>query len=222
MASSFLAAMVLPEPDFEAVGRCLARLQPHLRPQATALTGGVAVQLHLLRAGRPGRRLRFNDIDLVALEPSAVLPSIAAEFLISHYHVPHAGYAKFLIQVADPVTRLRVDVFGRSPGTSFDTEPVTVGEIGTAILPARHILREKLRLLDAASPEHPVDPKHYQDAVQLADLLGDARPSVNPRLLVHDRYEMNLNARCPRCQASARSAFPLASKQSIFDILGYV
>jgi hypothetical protein len=214
--------MLAAEASLGAVDECLARLQPHLEPRATALTGGVAIHLHLIRAGRSSRRRGFADVDLVANNWAAVRPSVSREFLISHYHLPHPGYTKFLVQLADPGTRLRVDVFGDLTDLLADTHPVLIGQVSTAVLSPRRLLEAKVRLVTTATVERPVDPKHYQDAVDLAEFLGVPRPVVGMQVLMPDHYRTDRTMPCARCEASRRVAYPLAPKERILATLGYV
>ena len=50
-------------------------------------------------------------MDFVASSVETVAPSVASTLLVSHFHLPHPGYPKFMVQVVDPETRLRIDVF---------------------------------------------------------------------------------------------------------------
>ena len=40
-----------------------------------------------------------------------VAATVARDFLVSHHHVPQPGVKKAIVQLVDPVTRLRVDIF---------------------------------------------------------------------------------------------------------------
>ncbi|HEU4562137.1 MAG TPA: hypothetical protein VFS20_30190, partial [Longimicrobium sp.] len=97
----------------ERLHACLSRLLRHLDRQRVALTGGIAIDLHARTIGRRRQRDGWPDpdIDLVAEAAGVVSPSVAEDFLISHFHLPQPGYPKFLVQLVDPSSRLRVDVF---------------------------------------------------------------------------------------------------------------
>jgi hypothetical protein len=89
---------------------CLRRLMSHVDPKRIALTGGVAIGIHLGVASVDGARAA-EDVDFVADDVDAVRPTVTREFLVSHFHLPQSGYAKFLVQLVDPATRLRLDFF---------------------------------------------------------------------------------------------------------------
>jgi hypothetical protein len=84
------------------------------------------------------------------------------------------------------------------------------------------ILDHKLATLAKASQLRPVDQKHYRDAVLLAAACGRQVPEEPSIRLCKEEYSLDLAAGCPRCDASIDAAFPLAPKQHILDILGYV
>jgi hypothetical protein len=91
---------------------CLRRLMSHVDPERIALTGGVAIGIHLaVASGDRTRAIAAEDVDLVADDVDAVRPTVTGEFLVSHFHLPQSGYAKFLVQLVDPATRLRLDFF---------------------------------------------------------------------------------------------------------------
>jgi len=207
--------------DTRAVG-CLARLLPHLRPPFAALTGGLAIHLHLRRAGLPSSRRVVSDLDLVAPAPDVVAPSVTSDFLVSHYHLPHQGNSKFLVQLVDPVTRLRVDLFPDADNSLSKAATITLGSISLPIVDAGDILAHKLQTINGASIQTPIDEKHVHDAFALAMLLGQPLPTVPAEHVHHARYATDTTIRCQRCETSARREFPLAPKSQILALLGYV
>lgn len=201
---------------------CLARLLPHLRPSATALTGGLAIHLHLVGAGLPSTRRWIPDLDLVAADAEAVSPSVATVFLVNHYHLPQPGYARFLVQLVDPVTRMRVDVFP-DVGNRLATATLRrLGGLSFSMVAAAGILAHKLQTIAAACIDSPVDEKHVEDAAALARLLGQCPPTVPPAHVGRDRYQTDPTVPCPRCDASRRQDFPLAAKDRVLGLLGHV
>lgn len=90
------------------------------------------------------------------------------------------------------------------------------------MLDAESILNQKLLSLSKASAAHPVDEKHFIDALALAKLCGREVPPVPSAYLGKDDYCTDLDVRCQRCEVSQTPAFALAPKRQIFDLLGYI
>src|SRR5262245_21750493 len=90
---------------------CVDRLASHVDRARIALTGGVAIQLGLAALGKRGPRTRVADLDFVATSIDAVTPRATGTFLVSHFHTVQAGIPKFMIQLVDPLTRIRIDIF---------------------------------------------------------------------------------------------------------------
>jgi hypothetical protein len=199
---------------------CLTKLLPHVDCHEVALTGSIAIELHLVAAGLPTLGRAAGDVDFVATRLTAVAPTIGRDFLISHFHVPRSGYPKFIVQLVDPVSRLRIDVFADLMGAVPNAKRIAVAGHHLLVLDARSILGHKLKILQSASAAQPVDDKHMRDACLLGAMLGEdieAIPTAHFTTEVHGR---DLSA-CPRCEASLNANFPIASKQQVLDILGY-
>jgi hypothetical protein len=198
-----------------ALHDCLRRLMPHVDADRIALTGGVAIGVHLdVRS----RVTTAEDIDFVADNVDVVNPTVTKDFLVSHFHLPQPGYSKFLIQLVDPATRIRVDVFPDSLGALKRTRSADVAGIPLRVISASDTLDHKLALLSKS----PVDEKHYRDATRLGAICGREVPALDATQLTRTVYSQEVDAICPRCEASRRPDFPLARKQAIFDVLGYV
>jgi len=206
----------------ERLHGCLARLLPHTDARRIALTGSVAIDFHLAAGTRPLPRRPAADVDLVAADRHVVRSSVAADFLVSHFHAPQSGYPKFLIQLVDPVSRIRVDVF---PDAATSLARAQLGEVAgvpVQVLDALSILEHKLATLGSASTVRPIDEKHWRDAVVLGALCNRDIPPLTPAWMGKDVYSQDLEAECARCAASRDAAFPLAAKRAICDVLGYV
>jgi hypothetical protein len=203
---------------------CLSRLLPHVDAARAALTGGVAIAYHATARGRQRSRepgAVRGDVDLVAARPDAVAPSVVGPFIVSHFHRPHPGYDRFLIQLVDVATGLRVDVFSCDDKVWDDaTRDVVAG--GFRILAPVRLLEHKLTILARASAERPVDEKHYRDARLLAELCACEIPERAPDVFASAVYGRDLTTRCARCDASRDPHFPLAPKQRVYELLGYV
>jgi hypothetical protein len=207
-----------------SVQSCLGRLAPHLDRRRVALTGGLAVALHLVPGERwaPGTERLARDVDFVAEAVDTVAPTVAEEFLVSHFHLPEPGYAKFIVQLVDPVTRLRIDVFPDSLSGLARARRHAASGVPFLVLEPQSILDHKLELLARSSPRVPIEEKHYRDAELLATLCGQRPPERPPFGFAHAVYSQDLTAVCPRCAVSADPRFPLAPKRQVHDILGYV
>lgn len=202
---------------------CLARLLPHVDDTRIALTGSVAIGLHAgATSGDRGSAVAADDVDFVLESVDAVRQTVTSEFLVSHYHLPQPACAKFLVQLVDPVSRLRLDFFPDTLRARSRAPIVDVAGFPLRLLTAADILDHKLQLLSSASAASPVEEKHYKDARCLGAICGRAVPTVASSHLVSTTYSHDLDATCPRCQISARAAFPLAPKRAIFEVLGYV
>lgn len=201
----------------------LVRLLPHLEPGRIALAGSVAAGLHLGAAcGERAPGIAADDVDFVAAGVDVVRPTVTAGFLVSHFHLPHPGYPKFLVQLADPVSRLRIDLFPDSLHALPRAAVMDVAGIALPVLRPGDILRHKLEMLAKATAAGPVEPKHLEDARRLGVLCGRVVPVVAASHLRAAEYTRDVGAVCPRCEASRSDAFPLSPKRAILDILGYV
>jgi hypothetical protein len=204
-----------------SVAESLRRFLRHAEPAEVALTGGLAVEHHLAAAGFPPLRDRVGDLDFVARRVDAIAPSVTSDFLVAHYHRPGPAVRKALLQLVDPLARLRVDVFPDLDDCVAQANRTTIEDVALLVVDARSILRHKLETLRKATDSQPVDPKHRRDAVALAELLGEAAPPASARE-APATYCRDLEAVCARCEASHTPEYPLASKRKIFDVLGYV
>ncbi len=208
--------------EIDRLSGCLCRLMPHLRLGDLAVTGGVAIQLGMAELGLEGSRKTIDDLDLVALSLEAVTPGIAASFLVSHYHVVQPGVPKFMVQLVDPVSGIRVDVFPDLVGSLTRARAVTIGRRSVRMLALQDILEHKLQTISKASRADPVDPKHARDALMLGTLFGRMIPGVAEGLLIEDVYGTDVNASCRPCELSSSADFPLAPRNQIFNLLGWM
>ena len=208
--------------EMERLSACLARLLPNLRQDEVAITGGVAIQMGMARLGREGMRKTITDLDMVVSALESVLPSSADTFLVSHYHSVRPGVPKFMVQLVDPVTRIRIDIFPDLVRSLERSRAVEVGPFQVRSLTLEDILDHKLLTISKASPASPVDPKHADDASALGELLQRPVPVIRPDSLAKDVYGLDVGEICQRCVLSSSDGFPLASKDEIFRLLGYV
>jgi len=200
---------------------CLDRLTPHLRMNHVAVTGGVGMQIGLTALGHAGVRHHVADLDLVAASLNAVSSSVVDRFLVSHYHVVRPGVPKFMLQLVDPQSRVRIDVFPDLAGSIADARTVHIGRHSMPVLPLNRIFEHKIHTLVRASPAAPIDPKHVRDAQALGAVLRRPVPTMAPEVLAPDVYGIESDSNCARCELSRDANWPLAPTDQIFELLGW-
>jgi hypothetical protein len=208
-----------PAHEMKRLSGCVGRLLRHVRRDDIAITGGVAIQFGLAALGCSGWRSSIADLDLVASRLDAVASSVSEQFLVSHYHVPDPGFPKFMIQVVDPISRIRVDIFPDLVGSIENAGTFAIGEQPVNVLDLQSILDHKLLTISKASPARPVDPKHNHDARALGVILGREVPAAPAGSFVKDVYGGEADLACRRCEVSRDPGFPLAPKNQIFGLL---
>jgi hypothetical protein len=206
-----------------------------------ALTGGLAVECH---ARGDGVRA-LNDIDFIAPGFDSIPTTLAADFLFRHVH-PLDPPGKTMLQIVDPETAVRIDVF-RACGETMRRAVAIDCEFGrmAVVSLADLVSRQARQLLDLADGV-PVPAKHAHDYLRLVESVTDAqmhaawpdhrRPShpedfaearallrdliaAHRDLLIDPTYSRDPGAICPRCRIVAH--FPLADAHAILDLLGY-
>jgi hypothetical protein len=195
--------------DVERLVGCLDRLIPHVRRDRVAITGGVALQLGRAQSGRPSVRNQLADLDLVAASADAIAPAVVGPFLVSHYHTVRPGVPKFMIQLVDAASGIRVDVFPDLVGSLADGRETFIGTHSVQVLPLERVFDHKVLTLSRASRAAPVDPKHVRDATILGDLLGRPVPEVATEALAPDIYGIEADYSCERCELSRHPGWPL-------------
>lgn len=202
---------------------CLRRLIPHVDCARIALTGGVAIGVHVGAShGDRARGIPAEDIDFVADDVGVVRETVTNDFLVSHFHLPQPGYPKFLVQLVDPVARLRLDFFPGTLQALRRARVIVVADVPLRVLEAHDILDHKLTLLSKASTANPVEEKHDADARRLGAICGRGVPPVAASHLTSTVYSQDTDESCVRCHVSRHGGFPLALKRAVVDILGYV
>src|SRR5262249_15370399 len=93
----------------DRLSRTLALLATH-NVSGWALTGGTAIELHLLRLGAPPIVRPLHDLDFVAAGFDCLPASLGDSVISRHVH-PHDPPAKMMWQAVDPDTALMIDVF---------------------------------------------------------------------------------------------------------------
>jgi hypothetical protein len=204
-------------PEVARLAGCLSRLLPHLRSDGVAITGSVAMEIGLARAGHAGSPRTITELDLVAIGLEVVSPGVSTAFLVSHYHVPQPEASRFMVQLVDPVARIRIDIFPDLAGSIEQAQTVTIGDHAVKVLTLESIFDHKARA--QASRSQPVDPGHHRDAETLQNIVAGDHPTAAAEALVREVYGAAADLTCRRCEASRDPRFPLASRQEILDIL---
>jgi len=181
---------------------CLSRLRPHIDASSIAITGSVAIDLHSAKNARARRARVAGDLDLVAKNQNAVASSVTSTFLVSHFHTPQPGYSKFLIQLVDPVSRVRVDVFPDGQECISRAIPMFVNGSRLLVVDPVDLFEHKLATLAHASPERRIDRKHVDDALALGAVCGRDVPNISSDGSGHDEYSQDVVAVWPRCEVS--------------------
>jgi hypothetical protein len=228
-----------------------SRVHRTLRKLATnniahfALTGGLAIETHLLLAHRPPLERDFNDLDFIVPAFADIPRTLTNGFLFRHVH-PDDLPGKNLLQCIDPETKLRIDLF-RAYGSEMkrligvEIAGVSIRMVSLGDMAARHarlswdltdgkavpskFARDFLRMSEVIScdevqhiwPEH----RKAQMPATFADAVARLRAAIQsrPDLLVAPGYSTDVHKVCDRCKEVAD--FPLARGGQILSILGY-
>jgi hypothetical protein len=224
--------------------RTLEKLRRHEIAQ-WVLTGGMAIELHMLRFGIAVETRPLNDIDFLVDSFDEIPPTLSADFLLRHAH-PHDPPAKTLLQCVDSETAVRVDVFRGYGGTTVRASHAELYGCSAKIVPIEDLTARAARLcMDLAFGE-PMPAKHARDFLRLLPLVDtramepvwrEHRKAQYPEsfaetarllqgliasrneLLIAPSYSRDVHARCARCVDS--ESFPQAEAGRVLELLGY-
>jgi hypothetical protein len=210
-----------------------------------ALTGGVAIELHILRLGGKPIIRRLNDLDFVAASFDSIPETIGSELLLRHVH-PYDPPGKIMLLGVDPETGVRLDVF-RAYGMEMErTFPIEIATLALRTVSLPDLVARHARLNWDLAEGRPVAPKYARDFLRLIELVTtdeveriwqEHRKGQSPEsfaetalqlrrtivsradLLIPPTYSMDADEGCPRCQGTG--AFPLCDPRQILSILGY-
>jgi hypothetical protein len=212
------------------------------------LTGGFAIELHLLRSGGTAESRPFNDIDFLVPSFDDIPTSLVRDLIFRHVH-PNDPPGKTLLQAVYPAQAARLDIFNACPNTMARAASAEIFEAAIPMISLEDLTARMARLcLDLAAGK-PVAAKHARDFLRLLPLVEhipasrmdsvwqDHRKPQQPpsfaqvirelNLLISARkdlltvpaYSQNLEEICLRCTATAH--FPLARVEHIHSLLGY-
>lgn len=230
--------------EAERAFHTLRRLSHH-HTSGWALAGGLAVEIHCLRGRRPSSVRNLNDIDFVAPAFDCVPETLAEEFLFRHVH-PFDPPGKTILQLVDPDTALRIDLFRAYGAIMARTLSVNLLPGPIQLVSPEDVLAHAARLLLDLDAGTTVPAKHANDYLRLADLVEpssveaawqDHRKSGHPwtfrqtnalvqeliathrNLLIIPEYSKDTNPICPRCVST--TPFQLADPKLVLSLLGY-
>lgn len=233
--------------DASRFAEVLSLLSKHFI-ESMIVTGSFAVEWQVRKKNGDARKRPLNDIDVVALKGLAGIGnSLRTDFLIHHFH-PTRETGNVLIQLVEPKTETRIDVFSpRTPSLLERTSKVNIDGTDCDILSAEDLAARLLAIVGAVLDGVSVDPKYLdslQRIIKSADTALTARlwkdyrrsgdsPDLNEvlnavtirvrergDLLKPTEYSHDVNAECVWCVES--DDFPLAPRSEIFEILGYL
>jgi len=211
-----------------------------------ALTGSVALRIHGVGPGDGGQPPSLNDLDLVVEGFGSIPESLAAAaFLFRHIH-PHAPPGRILVQLVEPETALRIDVFRARDNTMARCELVTVGPLVIRVVSVEDLTARSAALVLGLDRGHAVARKHARDLESLLDRVDpdgveiawrDHRKAGDPStfrearariadlvrvhadLLVVPEYSQDVDAVCSQCEETG--AFRPAPATQVQALLGY-
>jgi hypothetical protein len=210
-----------------------------------ALTGGLAFEIHAVRLGRQPTLRTLSDLDFIADSIDCIPQTLPDDFLFRHIH-PFDPPGKTMLQLIDPDTGLRVDVFRACGQTMSRTVRIDLPFGPMQLVSLEDLVARAARLLLDLANGVPVASKHagdYLRFVELADSEGtevawkDHRKPMQPatfretgrvlpdlirarpNLLITPEYSKNAQEVCPRCAPSA--VFHLADPNVVLELLGY-
>lgn len=144
----------------------LERLSQH-RTHLWVLTGGLAIEIHALRAGLTPRKRSLNDVDFIVTGFADIPQSLAKDFLFRHVH-PEEVPGRIMVQFVDMETKLRIDVF-RAAGASMTRAIQLALPTGAIkIVAVEDLIARTARLLLDLADGNPIPAKHAADFLALA------------------------------------------------------
>ena len=212
------------------------------------LTGGFAIELHLLRSGGTAESRPFNDIDFLVSSIEDIPQTLTRDLIFRHVH-PNDPPGKTLLQAVYPAQAVRLDIFNACPNTMARAASTEICETAIRLISLEDLIACMARLCLDLAEGTPIPAKHARDFLRLLPLVqlsaGSAldaiwqehrKPQHPPtfaqaieeltelipareNLLTVSTYSHNLDEICLRCAATAR--FPLARAEHIHALLGY-
>lgn len=233
--------------DANRVQRTLRDLAAHDVSQL-ALTGGLAIELHIHERGAAPLIRPLHDLDFIVASFDDIPKSFANGLLLRHVH-PQDPPGKTLLQAVNPESEVRIDVF-RAYGAELErTAPVNIAGLTLRIVSLHDLVARHARLNWDLVQGQSIAPKFARNFLRMADLVSPSefqeiqtiwlehrKPqspqafeeallrireeiAKRPDLLVQPTYSTDPNEICERCMNVKE--FPLADPTRILSILSY-
>lgn len=232
----------LSQADSERASATLRKLARHDLSKL-ALTGGLAIEIHCLHHGRRPSPRPLNDIDFICDSFDCIPASLANDFVFQHVH-PFDPPAKTLVQMIDPATAIRVDIFRAYGSTMHRTIPLDLPSGPVRLVSLEDLIARTTRLTMDLREGVAVPSKHAKDLLRLVALIDDDRVEeawrdhrkpqhpltflesrkllqhlipAHPERLLNPKHQSVAETSCSRCASTA--AFRVANPQSILNVL---
>ena len=230
--------------EAKRVSNTLHRLSHH-DISRWALAGGLALEIHCLRGGLPHSGRPLNDVDFVAPAFDCIPETLSRDFLFRHVH-PRDPPGKTILQLVDPETAMRIDLFRAYGAILTRTLSVEFPSGPIQLISGEDVLARAARLLLDLRVGVPVPAKYANDYLRLekvmqpsdveaawqdhrkpdhpvtfreANMLVQGLVATHRDLLITPIYSRDATQICSRCVATA--AFPLADPHLVLSLLGY-
>ena len=219
--------------DCARVTRTLRKLAAH-DISRWALSGGLAIEFHILSRGGMSRQRPLHNIDFVTASFDCIPETLGDRLLLRHVH-PYDPPAKNMLQGVDQETEVRMDVF-RAYGSEMNRVlPIEIATLAFQVVSLEDMVARHARLNWDLMEGKPIAPKYAQDFLRLlefvtteeveaiwqehrkppspesfAETVRQLRRVIASRsdLLIPPTYSTNLDEVCHRCEGTG--AFPLA------------
>jgi hypothetical protein len=210
-----------------------------------ALTGGIAVEIHLLRLGRQPSIRVLNDLDFIADSFDCIPETLTADFVFRHIHSLDPP-GKTMLQFIDPDNATRIDVFRAYGATMSRAFRLDLPSGAIRVISLEDLVARTARLTLDIAEGVAVPSKHASDFLRLTELVDPSQVEIawqdhrkpkhpatfaesnnllqhliltRPQLLITPHYSHDTKKLCPRCEPTA--AFRLADPNLIIALLGY-
>jgi hypothetical protein len=226
--------------------RCKHVLQRLTRHETGSwiLTGGLSIEIQLIRRGAGPTSRTLNDIDFVTGSFKSLPTSLKSDFLFRHVH-PYDPPGKTVLQAIDAEEAVRIDVFNDGGVAVPRAEKVNLSGFQVSIISFEDLFARAARLSLSIMHGEAIA-KHAQDFCRLSKLATvksveniwqfhrrEDHPSTfqeacdllhyliprHQENLITPKYSNDGTEICRRCKPTVD--FPLADPKEIHSILGY-
>ncbi len=159
--------------DANRVLRTLRKLGRH-DIHGWALTGGLAVEVHRLRRGCQPSLRAVNDIDFIADSFDRIPETLGNDFLFRHIH-PCDPPNRTMLQLVDPESKLRIDVFRSYGDTMCRTYDLDVAGCLIKLISLEDLTARTARLALDLAAGVPTPSKHATDFICFFEMAARSR-----------------------------------------------